>query len=108
MVGWFAAAAVAVGSLAAAGLSQAKSTDYLMRLGEHLAQECTSCHRIDGKDNGIPSIVGLDPDYFVSSLTFYRDRDRTNPIMVSVAESLDEEQIRALALYFESLGKKNK
>lgn len=106
MVGWFAAGAMALGIIAAAGISQAKSTDHLMRLGEHLAQECTSCHRIDGKDNGIPSIVGLEPEYFVNSLTFYRDRERTNPIMVSVAESLDEEQIRALALYFGSLGKK--
>lgn len=106
MVGWFAAGAVALGVFAAAGLSQAKSTEYLMRLGEHLAQECTSCHRIDGTDNGIPSIVGLDPEYFINSLTYYKDRERTNPIMVSVAESLDKEQIEALALYFHSLGNK--
>ncbi|HEX5600505.1 MAG TPA: c-type cytochrome [Hyphomicrobiaceae bacterium] len=106
MVGWFAAGGVALGIFAAAGLSQAKSTEYLMKLGEHLAQECTSCHRIDGTDNGIPSIVGLDPEYFINSLTYYKDRERTNPIMVSVAESLDKEQIEALALYFHSLGKK--
>lgn len=107
MVGWFAAGAMALGILVTAGMSQAKSTDDLMRLGEHLAQECTSCHRMDGTDNGsIPSLVGLEPEYFISSLTFYRDRERTNPIMISVAESLDEEQIRALALYFRSLGKK--
>ncbi len=106
MVGWLVAGAMALGIIAAAGISQAKSNDYLLRLGEHLAQECTSCHRIDGKDDGIPSIVGLETEYFVNSLTFYRDRERTNPIMVSVAESLDEEQIEALALYFGSLGKK--
>ncbi|NJO22136.1 MAG: hypothetical protein HC868_03335 [Sphingomonadales bacterium] len=34
----------------------------LMAYGRHLARECTSCHRIDGIDNGIPSIVGLPPD----------------------------------------------
>ena len=106
MVGWFVAGAIALGVFAAAGFSQAKSTEYLMRLGEHLAQECTSCHRIDGTHNGIPSIVGLDPEYFLNSLTLYKEGTRTNPVMVSVAQSLDEEQMKALALYFHSLGKK--
>lgn len=106
MVGWVARGAMALGIIAVTGISQAKSTGHLMRLGEHLAQECTSCHRMDGTYNGIPSIVGLEPEDFINALTFYRDRERTNPVMVSVAESLNEEQIRALALYFESLGKK--
>lgn len=106
MVGWFVAGAIALGVFAAAGFSQAKSTEYLMKLGEHLAQECTSCHRIDGTHNGIPAIVGLDPEYFVNSLMFYKEGKRTNPVMVSVAQSLDEEQMKALALYFHSLGKK--
>lgn len=108
MVGWLAAGVITLGLMAAAGMSQAKSNDYLMKLGEHLAQECTSCHRLDGTDNGIPSLVGLDPNYFIDTLTFYKDRGRTNPIMISVAESLDEEQIKALALYFNSLAKSGK
>lgn len=71
--------------------------------GGHLARECTSCHRIDGIDNGIPSIVGLPPDTFVSTMKFYRDGARNNPVMVSVASSLTDQQLQALAAFFASL-----
>ena len=87
----------------ATGVSQPASADSSIALGRHLAQECTSCHRLDGADNGIPSIVGLDPETFVSTLNFYRSGQRTNPAMVSVAQSLDDAQIRALARYFGSV-----
>ena len=36
-----------------------------MSYGRHLAQECTSCHRLDGIDNGIPSIAGWHVDIFL-------------------------------------------
>lgn len=73
--------------------------------GRHLAGECTSCHRIDGVDNGIPSLAGWSQDTFLMTLKFYRDGSRTNPVMVSVASSLSDEQMRALAAYFESVPK---
>lgn len=73
--------------------------------GKHLAQECTGCHRIDGIDNGIPSIVGWKADVFVATLKFYQSGARTNPAMVSVANSLNEKQLEALATYFASLPK---
>jgi cytochrome c len=73
--------------------------------GKHLAQECTGCHRIDGIDNGIPSIIGWQADLFIVTLKFYRSGTRTNPVMVSVANSLDEKQLEALATYFGSLPK---
>jgi cytochrome c553 len=77
----------------------------LARYGQHLAQECTGCHRIDGVDNGIPSIVGWDDERFVTTLRFYQTGARPNPVMVSVAKSLDDEQVRALAAYYGSLPK---
>ena len=67
------------------------TTPRLRSYGRHLAQECTGCHRIDGTDNGIPSIVGWDADRFARTLEFYRTGERTNPVMVSVAKSLDDE-----------------
>lgn len=73
--------------------------------GQHLARECTGCHRIDGIDNGIPSIVGWKADVFVATLKFYQSGARTNPAMVSVANSLNETQLEALATYFASLPK---
>ena len=74
-------------------------------LGRHLAQECTGCHRIDGVDNGIPSIIGWPAHEFVTTLKFYQEGARVNPVMVSVAKSLNEDQVKALALYYGSLPK---
>ena|GEM_PF-722174 len=82
-------------------------TNRLFALGRHLAQECTSCHRPDGPSaGGIPSIVGRDPKYLVEALQMYKSGQRTNPTMVSVAQSLDDEHIEALARYFASLPKR--
>jgi cytochrome c553 len=75
----------------------------LKAYGEHLSRECTTCHRLDGTDNGIPSIVGWDEDQFTITLKFYQQGLRDNPAMISVAKSLDEEQLRALAVYFASI-----
>ena len=77
----------------------------LKSYGRHLAQECTGCHRIDGVDNGIPSILGWDAERFVTTMRFYQAGQRTNPVMVSVAKSLDEDQLAALAAYYGSLAK---
>ena len=77
----------------------------LRSYGRHLAQECTGCHRADGIDSGIPSINGWDPEEFAKAMEFYRTGARTNPVMVSVVQSLDAEQIRALASYYASLPK---
>jgi cytochrome c len=81
--------------------SDAKKVAY----GRHLSGECSACHRVDGTDNGIPSITGWDPEEFVHTLVFYRNGERNNPAMVSVAQSLDDDQMNALAAYYGSLPK---
>jgi cytochrome c553 len=80
----------------------------LLAYGQHMARECTSCHRLDGINNGIPSIIGWPTDTFVNTLKFYREGARTNPVMVSVASSLSDEQMQALAAFFASLPKVEK
>ena len=77
----------------------------LLAYGRHLASECAACHRIDGVDNGIPSITGRRPADFVATLDFYRTGTRPNQVMVSVVQSLDENQIKALAAFYGSLPK---
>lgn len=77
----------------------------LMSYGRHLSGECSSCHRIDGVDNGIPSITGWPVDDFIATMMFYRNGARPNPAMVSVAKSLDDDQMKALATYYNSLPK---
>jgi cytochrome c len=56
-------------------------------------------------DNGIPSIVGWPADQFIAAMTSYRDGTRTNPVMVSVANSLSDKQLDALAAFFATLSK---
>lgn len=77
--------------------------DELREYGEYLAGECVACHRLDGADKGIPSIIGWDPEVFVNVLKSFKTGDHGSQAMISVARSLDEEQMRALAAYFGSL-----
>ena len=93
--------------LGAADLAAGRRRGQAQALRPHLAQECTGCHRIDGIDNGIPSIAGWDAERFIDHARSTSGR-RTNPVMVSVAKSLDDEQLEALAAYYGSLPKRRR
>lgn len=86
-----------------AAKAQPTGDSELMAYGEYLAGECTTCHQTKSSSDGIPAITGLDTDHFLSALEAYKDGSRTNATMVSVARSLDAEQMKALAIYFGSL-----
>lgn len=72
--------------------------------GEYLAAECTSCHQLDGTDVGIPAIVTWPEAKFVAALQGYRRGARDNAIMQNVARSLGDEEIAALARFFNRQG----
>ncbi len=72
--------------------------------GEYLANECFTCHQRSGNYNGIPSITGWPPETFVQALNTYRWRERKNPIMQTIADQLTDDDMAALAAYFEQLG----
>ncbi len=97
--------ALLASSLWCSGVSAQSGDAKLIRYGEHLSQECTSCHRRDGADNGIPAIVGLKASEFTELMGYYKSGARPNEAMVSVAKSLDDGQIKALAEYFATLPK---
>lgn len=71
--------------------------------GEYLSSECVTCHRADGADEGIPSIVGWPEEDFVVALHAYRAEYRDNPAMRLVASQLSDEEIAGLAAYFGGL-----
>ncbi len=100
-------AALIAGLFASAGISAAARADEGKQraYGQHLSSECSACHRIDGVDNGIPSITGWPVATFETTMDYYRTGARPNQVMVSVIQSLDEAQIKALALYYGSLPK---
>lgn len=71
--------------------------------GRHLAAECTSCHRSDTTEGAIPVLAGRPAAEIAGLLQDFRDGHKTNAVMVSVAQSLDEEETAAVAAYFASL-----
>ena len=73
--------------------------------GAYLASECTTCHRADGVDEGIPSITGWPVDDFVITLHAYKHGKRRHAAMQTITKRLSDEEIAALAMYFgRSLG----
>jgi sulfide dehydrogenase cytochrome subunit len=67
--------------------------------GAQLAAMCASCHRLDGRDLGIPSIIGLDKKKLVDTIEAFKSGKRSSQIMQVVARSLSTEEIAALADY---------
>ena len=71
--------------------------------GEYLSFECVACHRASNAEGAIPTIASLPSQYFINALHSYRDGNRLNLVMQDIAFSLTEEQVEALAAYYESL-----
>ncbi len=71
--------------------------------GEYLSGECVTCHQRDGDDAGIPSITNWPTDDFVVALHAYKEGLRPHPVMEMVARRLSNEEIAALAAYFETI-----
>jgi cytochrome c553 len=67
--------------------------------GAQLAAICASCHRLDGQDKGIRSIVGLDRKEFVDVMAAFKSGQRSSQIMHAIALSLNDGEIAALAAY---------
>ena len=70
--------------------------------GEYLAGECVACHRA-GSESAIPPINALPAPYFIEALREYRDGERDHELMRTVARSLGEAEMEALAAYFEQV-----
>lgn len=72
--------------------------------GEYLASDCQTCHQVSGaSDGGVPAIVGWPRVEFVYAMHAYKEKVRPNPVMQMMAGGLDDEEIAALAAYFEGL-----
>ena len=64
-----------------------------------IAATCASCHRLDGRGKGIPSIIGLDAEKLIGLMQAYRSSERPSPIMQAVSLSLSIDEIAAVARY---------
>lgn len=68
--------------------------------GAYLSSECVACHS-DGAQ-GIPQIRNLPATDFVTMMHAYRSGNREHPAMQIIAARLTDEEIAALAAYFEN------
>jgi cytochrome c553 len=72
---------------------------------------CMGCHNIRGYQASfpevykVPMIAGQSARYIAAALTAYKNGDRKHPTMRGIATSLSEQDINAIAAYYESLGK---
>jgi cytochrome c553 len=64
-----------------------------------LAAMCAACHRLDGLDKGIPTIIGMDEKKFTELMAEFKSGKRTSQIMSVVARSLNDEEVADLAKY---------
>jgi len=71
--------------------------------GEYLSSECTTCHLVDGSNEGIPSITHWPQADFVIAMQAYKRKLRPHPVMQMMAGRLSNDEIAALAAYFEAL-----
>lgn len=87
---------------AAASLSQEAQ---LIQMGSQTARMCVGCHGPKGisRVTSYPSIAGQPQAYLADQLRAFRDGTRENPMMSSIAKSMDDEDILALSHYFASL-----
>jgi len=66
--------------------------------GEYLAGECVVCHRSGSQ---IPTLKNIDKAYFVDAMVRFQQGLRDNASMRDIALQLGDEEIAALATYFE-------
>jgi cytochrome c553 len=74
--------------------------------GRQIAAVCASCHRLDGGEKGIPSIIGLGEDRLTHAMLAYRSGERSSHIMRAIALSLSDEEIATVARFLAAQGKK--
>ncbi len=93
------AAAICCACVVAGGLTAARTAD--IELGRYLSTECITCHGTAKADSTIPNIFGLGKTHFVEVIRAYRAKALPNPVMQSIASRLNDDDIAALAAYFE-------
>lgn len=69
-----------------------------------IASTCMSCHGPDGKSQGtIPSLAGMDKDYFVKLMQGYKSGTRIGTIMKRHASGYSDAEFESMGAYFASL-----
>ena len=96
--------AVAVSFVTASAYSQDAKGD--VKAGETKIAMCIGCHGIKGYQASfpevykVPMISGQSAKYIIASLNAYRKGERKHPTMRGISESLSDQDIADLAVYY--------
>jgi len=87
---------------AAAARGKAAAGADPLQAAKEAAGACAGCHGETGVSAtpGMPSLVGLDPKYFVAALGAYKTGHRKNDMMGPLAGALDDSTMNDLALFY--------
>jgi len=88
--------------LATSGAKAAPANPDPLQAGKAAASGCGGCHGEGGvsKTPGMPSLVGLDPNYLVAAMKAYKGGQRKNEIMKSMLAASTDADLGNMALYF--------
>ena len=76
-----------------------------IEIGKARSSTCTACHGAAGNSvNPLwPNIAGQSANYVIGQLKSFKNGSRSNPLMTPQAMLLSDEDMRDVAVYFESL-----
>lgn len=78
------------------------SVNTITLLGNNLALPCNGCHKVNNNKNSssIPSLQGIDKEYFKKTFNEYKNKIRENYLMQIISQGYSEQEIENLAAYF--------
>ena len=70
--------------------------------GKAAAAGCGGCHGEAGisKTPGMPSLIGMDPKYFIAAIKAYKGGQRKHDMMKTLVSGLSEAELNNIALYY--------
>jgi len=70
--------------------------------GKAAAAGCAGCHGDTGitKTPGMPSLIGLDPKYFVAAVNAYKSGQRRHDMMKTLVSALSDADMNNIALFY--------
>ena len=70
--------------------------------GKAAAAGCAGCHGEAGisKTPGMPSLIGVDPKYFIAAINAYKGGQRKHDMMKTLVSGLSETDLNNIALYY--------
>jgi len=100
--------------LPVSSVAKDKVTDAAIRLvtrgdGKRFIPPCAGCHGLNGEGSivDVPALSGQNTSYFITTMTAYREGDRTNDIysrMRFIAKQLTDKEVKELADYYAASG----